>query len=68
MIGIRSIVPHFTLRYPLNKGHVGIRSTVPCRETVFILEVRYTGFVGHIGTMYHLLPPSLKIYGEKVEE
>ena len=24
---------------PLNKGHIGIRSTVPCREAVFISEV-----------------------------
>ena len=24
---------------PLNKGHIGIRSTVPCREAVLISEV-----------------------------
>ena len=24
---------------PLNKGHIGIKSTVPCRESVLISEV-----------------------------
>ena len=28
---------------PLNKGHIGIRSTVPCREAVLISEDKVDG-------------------------
>ena len=35
---------------PLNKGHIGIRSTVPCREVVLISEVKINQMVHFFST------------------
>ena len=34
-----AVLTHDTTVELLNKGHIGIRSTVPCREAVLISEV-----------------------------
>ena len=36
----RKIIKYDYTVEPLNKGHIGIRSTVPCREAVLIPEVK----------------------------